>query len=74
MVIVPVLGANLIEVITYKFTGNSIGIGILAAGFFSAFIAGYFACRWMIDLVKKSKLIWFAVYCAIAGTLAILLG
>jgi undecaprenyl-diphosphatase len=74
MVIVPVLGANLIEVLTSDFTGNSIGPGIIAAGFFSAFIAGYFACRWMIDLVRKSKLVWFAVYCAVIGTLAILLG
>jgi undecaprenyl-diphosphatase len=39
----------------------------------AAFIAGCFACKWMINIVKKGKLIWFAVYCAIVGILAIVL-
>ena len=43
----------------------------LTAGFIAAFIAGLFACSWMIALVKKSKLSYFSLYCAIVGFLAI---
>ena len=46
----------------------------IATGFFiAAFVTGCFACKWMIDIVKKGKLIWFAIYCAIVGVLAIVL-
>ncbi|WP_142784231.1 undecaprenyl-diphosphate phosphatase [Changchengzhania lutea] len=44
----------------------------LSIGFIAAFIAGLFACTWMIALVKKSKLSYFAIYCAIVGTVAII--
>lgn len=40
-------------------------------GFFGAFIAGIFACQWMIALVRKSKLIYFAIYCALVGSIAL---
>ena len=43
----------------------------LAVGFVAAFISGCFACKWMIDIVKRCKLIYFAIYCAIVGLLAI---
>lgn len=43
----------------------------LLVGFFAAFIAGLFACTWMISLVKKSKLSYFSIYCAIVGIIAI---
>ena len=45
----------------------------LIIGFIAAFITGCFACKWMINLVKKGKLVWFAVYCAVIGVLAIVL-
>jgi len=44
----------------------------LTAGFIAAFVAGLFACTWMIALVKKSKLSYFAIYCAIVGLIAII--
>jgi len=47
---------------------NSLAIGL---GFIAAFISGLFACTWMISLVKKSKLSYFAVYCVIVGLIAI---
>ncbi|MBQ4819754.1 undecaprenyl-diphosphate phosphatase [Aquimarina sp. MMG016] len=50
---------------------NSVAIGI---GFIAAFISGLFACTWMISLVKKSKLTYFAVYCILVGLLAIIFG
>ncbi len=45
----------------------------LIIGFIAAFISGFFACTWMINLVKKSKLIYFSIYCAIVGLIAIIL-
>ena len=42
------------------------------AGFVSAFVVGCLACKFMIDIVKRGKLIWFAVYCALAGMVAII--
>ena len=54
---------------TINFESNQ--IGVLAVGFIAAFIAGLFACKWMIALVKKSKLSYFALYCFIVGVLAI---
>lgn len=43
----------------------------LSAGFIAAFVAGLFACTWMINLVKKSKLTYFSLYCLVVGLIAI---
>jgi undecaprenyl-diphosphatase len=43
----------------------------MGAGFIAAFIAGLAACTWMIQLVKKSKLTYFAIYCFVVGFIAI---
>ncbi|MCX6334067.1 MAG: undecaprenyl-diphosphate phosphatase [Bacteroidia bacterium] len=74
MVLIPVIGANILEIISGEAGAGSAGTGIILIGFLTAFVAGYLACRWMITLVKRSKLIWFSIYCAIIGLLAILLG
>lgn len=75
MVLIPILGASLLELKDYM-RDPSIAEGIsgaaLATGFIAAFIAGVVACRWMIRIVKKGKLIYFAVYCSIVGTIAII--
>ena len=47
-------------------------IGVMSIGFSAAFVSGLFACNWMIALVKKSKLSYFAIYCAIIGLIAII--
>ncbi|NJB71158.1 undecaprenyl-diphosphatase [Saonia flava] len=49
-------------------SGQSVAMG---AGFVAAFIAGLVACTWMIQLVKKSKLSYFAIYCLVVGLIAI---
>ena len=77
MVIPPILGEMLLDIKDVADQGVSAafgGISPLAViiGFISAFIVGCLACKWMINIVKKGKLIWFAVYCAIVG-LAILI-
>lgn len=74
MVLVPVIGANLLEIFSGEMNINSGELGVAILGFVTAFISGYFACTWMITLVKKSKLIWFSIYCAIVGIISILLG
>jgi undecaprenyl-diphosphatase len=73
MVIIPIIGANLVEMMKGSTASGSISILSIVIGFFAAFISGYFACKWMITLVKNSKLYWFAIYCAIIGLLAIVL-
>ncbi|MGD0584045.1 MAG: undecaprenyl-diphosphate phosphatase [Bacteroidales bacterium] len=74
MVIVPVVGANLLEIVSKNNHIVSTGNGVIVSGFIAAFIAGYFACKWMVELVKRSKMTWFAIYCVAAGILSILLG
>ncbi len=74
MVLIPVLGANLLELMGGDAGNSSSGAGIILAGFISAFISGYLACTWMIALVKKSKLIWFAVYCLLIGLISVIYG
>ena len=44
----------------------------LIVGFFAAFISGAFACKLMLRIVKNSKLIYFAIYCAIVGAFALI--
>lgn len=46
---------------------GSMPIGALVGGFLAAFVAGVVACKWMIELVKKAKLTYFAVYCLLMG-------
>jgi undecaprenyl-diphosphatase len=74
MVLVPVIGANFLEILSFEPTGEPFNWGIISAGFASAFLAGYAACTWMISLVRRSKLIWFSVYCIIVGLISIILG
>ncbi len=79
MVIPPVLGEALLDALDIAEQGFStamsgISAGSLIVGFIAAFITGCLACKWMINIVKKGKLIWFAVYCVIVGILAIILG
>ena len=77
MVIPPVLGEALLDTMDIAKEGFSIAMdgisaGSLIIGFLTAFITGCLACKWMINIVKKGKLIWFAVYCLIIGILAII--
>ena len=76
MVIPPVLGEALLDVKDIAEQGfsaamNGISAGAMIVGFLAAFITGCLACKWMINIVKKGKLIWFAVYCLIIGIFAI---
>lgn len=74
MVIPPILGEALLDVVK-GLNGEEAFGGIdalpLIVGFVAAFVSGCIACKWMINIVKKGKLVWFGVYCAIAGAATI---
>lgn len=74
MVLVPIIGANIVEMKSGGFSTEGTSFYVIAIGFISAFVAGYFACKWMINLVKKGNLLWFALYCVLVGLFSILLG
>ena len=69
MVLVPILGEAFLDLMKGNFTQGESGISMLSltVGFLAAFISGFLACSWMLNLVKKGKLIWFAVYCLVVG-------
>lgn len=74
MVLIPIVGANLAELKSGDFSVEGTSFFVIIIGFITAFISGYFACKWMIALVKKGNLTWFAVYCVLVGIFSILLG
>ena len=71
MVLAPILGEMLLNIVKGEVVFASIGVVPMIAGFVAAFVVGCLACKFMIDIVKRGKLIWFAVYCAVAGVVAI---
>jgi undecaprenyl-diphosphatase len=72
MVLIPVLGAMGYDLLSGEFTLTpQTDLVPLLVGFVSAFVAGLIACTWMIRIVKKGKLIYFAIYCFCVGLIAI---
>lgn len=69
MVLVPILGEAFLDLMKGDFSQGESGISMLSltVGFIAAFVSGFLACSWMLNLVKKGKLIWFAVYCLVVG-------
>lgn len=74
MVLVPIIGANIVEMKSGDFSTEGTSFFVILIGFVMAFVSGYFACKWMINLVKNGKLHWFAIYCFAVGIYSILLG
>jgi len=75
MVIPPILGEALLDVLKVL-KGEEVAGGIdtlpLIVGFVAAFVSGCIACKWMINIVKRGKLIWFGIYCAIVGVIILI--
>ena len=71
MVLAPILGEMFLNIVKGEVAFASIGVVPMLAGFISAFVVGCLACKFMIGIVNRGKLIWFAVYCAVAGVVAI---
>lgn len=79
MVIPPILGEALLDVLKMFKEGTEVVMGSipttsLIIGFVAAFISGCVACKWMINIVRKGKLIYFAIYCAIAAIAFLIFG
>ena len=75
MVIPPILGEALLDVMKMvkgEDVFGNISTLPLVVGFLAAFISGCLACKWMISIVKKGKLIYFGIYCAIVGLATII--
>lgn len=74
MLLIPVIGANAKEALAGDLASaeQSINSTALIIGFITAFVSGLAACKWMIHIVKRGKLIYFAIYCLIIGSVAII--
>lgn len=73
MVLIPIIGANVIDFTSrHDSLEGSIETLPVLIGFFSAFFVGLLACKWMINLVKRGKLLYFALYCAGVGLVALI--
>jgi len=72
MVVPLIFGKIAKDVLSGDLSLESQNFTALSIGFIAAFISGLFACTWMISLVKKSKLTYFAIYCAIVGLIAVI--
>ena len=70
MVLAPIIGETGLEIAKDGFSMAGVSTSALIAGFISSFVVGCLACRFMINIVKQGKLIWFAIYCAIVGLVA----
>ena len=76
MVMPPILGEALLDgmkMMKGEAVAGDIPALSLVVGFLAAFVSGCLACKWMINIVKKGKLIYFAIYCAIAGVITLIL-
>lgn len=71
MVLAPIMGQALLDIVDGGFAIAGVDTASLVAGFLSAFVVGCLACKYMINIVKRGKLIWFALYCAVVGVVAI---
>ena len=74
MVLIPILGEALLDgmkIMQGKVT-SELDLVPAIVGFVAAFVTGCLACRFMLEVVRRQRLVWFAVYCAIIGATAIL--
>ncbi len=74
MVIIPILGEALLDLkdmIGGEGASEAIGMTPLICGFLASFIVGCAACKWMLNIVRKGKMVWFAIYCLIVGIICL---
>ncbi len=74
MVVIPIIGATIFDIIRSGPDDVTIGLIPLIVGFIAAFLSGLFACKIMLEVVKRGKLIYFAIYCIFVASFAIFLG
>ena len=78
MVLIPIIGEQGLDLLKVATGSESFGTGVgplaLCLGFVAAFLSGLFACKAMVALVKKAKLLWFALYCLLVAALIFIFG
>ncbi|MBP3202863.1 MAG: undecaprenyl-diphosphate phosphatase [Bacteroidales bacterium] len=78
MVLIPIIGEQSLDLLKVAVGSETFGAGVgvlpLCLGFLAAFVSGLFACKVMIAIVKKAKLLWFALYCLVVAALIFILG
>ncbi len=78
MVIIPILGEALLDIKDMiggeAAASEAIGWLPMLVGFLASFVVGCIACKWMLELVKRGKLVWFALYCLVVGVICIVTG
>ncbi|RMA66333.1 undecaprenyl-diphosphate phosphatase [Ulvibacter antarcticus] len=74
MVVPLIFGKIAKDIVSGDLAAESANFSTMGLGFIAAFVSGLIACTWMISLVKKSKLSYFAIYCVIVGVIAIAVG
>ncbi len=74
MVLAPIIGANILKIKDLTSLEGTVQIetSVLIVGFLAAFFSGVFACKWMINIVNRGKLIYFALYCLLVGSIVII--
>ena len=73
LMVVPIIfGSSLKIILDNEIEFNNNNISNYLVGFSSVLISGYYACKWMIIFVKRSKLIYFSIYCLLIGVLSII--
>ncbi len=74
MVLIPILGNTFLDLVGSGGELDFGGVGALPlfVGFVTAFLVGAAACKFMIDIVKRGKLVWFAYYCLVVGLISII--
>ena len=74
-VIIPILGQAFLDLVKGMKDGgfdSSVGFMPMFVGFMASFIVGCIACKWMLEIVRRGRLVWFAVYCAIVGAVCLI--
>ena len=73
MVLAPIMGATLLKTLDLMETGTeAVEVLPLSVGFLAAFGSGLLACKWMIGIVRKGKIVYFSYYCLLIGLIAIM--
>jgi len=74
MVILPIIAANFIDLLGRESSSEAIGWFPLLVGFIAAFVSGLIACKLMLSIVRKGKLLYFVIYCLVIGTIVFIFG
>ncbi len=71
MVILPIVGESMLDLLSGNLASVGVGVLPLVVGFATAFVSGCLACKFMLSVVNRGRLVWFALYCLVVGLVSI---